>query len=173
MEDPRGVLGYLEQKIARLPDGRLIASAWTVDKASITDRPNSYTLSTDNGLTWTAPRFIGTHGQTLSVVPLGAAAGDRVLLLYNRRYGDQGIVMAIARVTRQDWPIDFEGVLYDAHAQRPRMVEATGLAEMQQITFGFPTATPLRDGTFLATWWSADPATGRTGVRWGRLRVVL
>ena len=173
MEDPHGVHGFLEQKLAMLADGRLMASAWTVDKVDITDSPNSYSVSGDDGLTWTTPQSIGTRGQTLSIVPLGPAAGDRVILLYNRRYGAQGIVMAIARMTDENWSIEFEGFLYDAHAVRQGMVHATGLAEMQQITFGFPTAVPLRDGTYLATWWSADAASGRTGVRGARLRVTL
>jgi hypothetical protein len=95
------------------------------------------------------------------------------MLLYNRRYGEQGIVMAIARMTDEDWPVEFEGLLYDSKATRAGMVHATGLAEMQQIKFGYPTAVPLHDGTFLATWWTADAATGRTGVRWANLRVAL
>ena len=173
MEDPGGTLGYLEQKLARLTDGRLIASSWTVDKVAITDHPNSYAISADDGLTWTAPRSIGTRGQTLSIVPLGAGAGDRVLLLYNRRYGTQGIVMAIARMTEEDWPIEFEALMYDAHAERPGMVLATGLAEMFELKFGFPTATRLRDGTVLATNWAVDARSGRTGVHWARLRVTL
>lgn len=173
MEDPNGAHGYLEQKLARLADGRLIASAWTVDKVAITDHPNSYSTSEHDGLTWTAPRSIGTRGQTLSVVPLGPAAGERVMLLYNRRYGTQGVVMAIARMTDENWPIEFEGLLYDAGATRPGMVHATGIAEMLELKFGFPTAVPLQDGTFLATWWSADAALGRTGVRWAKVRVEL
>jgi hypothetical protein len=173
MEDPGGTLGYLEQKLARLPDGRLIASSWTVDKVAITDHPNSYSTSEDDGLTWTAPRFIGTRGQTLSIVPLGPGAGDLVMLLYNRRYGTQGIVMAIASMTDENWPIEFEALMYDAHAERPGMVHATGLAEMYELKFGFPTATALRDGTHLATWWAMDAASGRTGVHWARLRPTL
>ena len=172
MEDAGSSNGFLEQKIARLPDGRLIASAWTVDKTDITDRPNSYAVSADDGLSWTRPRSIGTSGQTLSIVPLGPAAGDRVLVLYNRRYGAQGIVMAVARMTAEQWPIEFEGLLYDAGTTRAGMVHATGLAEMLELKFGFPTGIPLRDGTILATWWTADGPAGRTGVRWAKLRVV-
>lgn len=167
LQDPDGQLGYFEQKLAELPDGRIIASAWTVTLADVADRPNSYALSSDGGLTWSAPRFIGTPGQTLSVVPLG---GDRAMLLYNRRYGEQGIVMALARMTEENWPIEFEALLYDARARRDTRVRAGGVEEMQDFAFGFPTAARLADGTFLATHWSVDD--GRCGVRWVRLRVV-
>jgi hypothetical protein len=83
----------LEQKLAELTPDRLIASAWTVTLGGVVDQPNSYATSNDGGLSWSAPRFIGTMGQTISVVPLH---DDRVMLLYNRRYGEQGIVMALA-----------------------------------------------------------------------------
>lgn len=173
MQDPNAVVGYFEQKIAELSPGRLVAAAWTVTLDDVSDRPNSYTISEDDGLTWTAPRSIGTRGQTISVVPLGPGAGDRVLLLYNRRYGDQAIVMAVARMTDSEWPIEFEGVMYDARARREGRVRADGVAEMIDLKFGFPTAFRMRDGTFFATWWSAEDASGRTGIRWAKLRVDL
>jgi hypothetical protein len=167
MQDPRGRLGYFEQKFAELAPDRIVASAWTVTLDDLVDQPNSYTLSTDGGLTWSEPRSIGTRGQTLTVVPLG---GDRVMLLYNRRYGDQGIVMALAEMTAQDWPIVFEGLLYDARARREGRLRADGVEEMSDFAFGFPTAVRLQDGTFLATNWSKEG--GRCGIRWTRLRVT-
>ena len=63
MEDPGGELGYLEQKIAELSPDRVIASAWTVTLADVADRPNSYALSSDGGVTWSPPRFIGTRAR--------------------------------------------------------------------------------------------------------------
>jgi hypothetical protein len=173
MQDPNAELGYFEQKIAELAPGRLVMAAWTVTFDDVSDRPNSYTISEDDGLTWTAPRSIGTRGQTISVVPLGPEAGDRVMLLYNRRYGAQGIVMAIAQMTEEHWPIEFEGLMFDAHARREGRVHADGVAEMIDLKFGFPTAFRMRDGTYYASWWSVEDASGRSGVRWARLRVTL
>jgi hypothetical protein len=166
MQDPNGNLGYLEQKVAEVAPDRLIASAWTVTLGDVADRTNSFSLSTDGGLTWTEPRSIGTRGQTLSVVPLD---GDRVMLLYNRRYGEQGIVMALAEVTEENWPIAFEGLLYDARSRRDTRQRADGVDEMIDFQFGFPTAIRLQDGTFLATNWSVED--GHCGIRWTNLRV--
>jgi hypothetical protein len=166
MEDPNGKLGYLEQKLAELEPDRLIASAWTVTLGDVTDRPNSFTQSRDGGLTWTEPRSIGTRGQTLSVVPL---EGDRVMLLYNRRFGEQGIVMALAEVTEEHWPIAFEALMFDAKARREAPQRDHNLDEMLDFQFGFPTAVRLHDGTFLATNWSVE--RGHTGIRWTKLRV--
>ncbi len=167
MEDPAGELGYFEQKIAERTPGHLVASAWTVTLDDVADKPNSYTVSDDDGLTWSAPRFIGTRGQTITVVPLH---DERVMLLYNRRYGDQGVVMALADMTEQDWPIRFEGLLYDAQARREGRQRDGGVNEMIDFAFGFPTAVRLDDDTWLATYWSVED--GHCGIRWVRLRVT-
>ncbi|MFN8620710.1 MAG: sialidase family protein [Chloroflexota bacterium] len=172
LRDPDGRLGYLEQKLTELPDGRLLATAWTATMAGLVDRSNSFALSADGGLTWSPPRSIGTMGQTLSVTPLG---GDRLLVLYNRRYGRQGVVIAIARLDEQGpWPILWEGLVHDAAASRERAAGADAIEEMKAFAFGFPTAVRLADGELLATWWQSldgDPL-GTTGVAYARLRVV-
>ena len=50
-------------------------------------------------------------------------------------------------------------------------IGAPGQAWMRwrAFRFGFPTATRLHDGTFLATHWSVED--GRCGIRWTKLRV--
>lgn len=172
LQDPHGRLGYLEQKLVDLADGRLLATAWTVTMDGLVDQPNTFSISRDEGLTWTHPRSIGTMGQTLSVTPLG---GDRVLVLYNRRYGRQGVVMAIARVDEAgDWPILWEGLVHDAAAERQRVAGADAIEEMKSFAFGFPTAVPLAGGELLATWWAAldGVSAGPTGIRFARLRLV-
>jgi hypothetical protein len=166
MQDPNGNLGYFEQKFAEVGPNRVVASAWTVTLAEVEDRTNSFSLSTDGGLSWTEPRSIGTRGQTLTVVPV---EGDRVMLLYNRRYGEQGIVMALAQITEENWPIAFEGLLYDAKSRRETRQRDDGLDEMLDFQFGFPTAIRLQDGTFLATNWSVEG--GHCGIRWTKLRL--
>ena len=168
LRDPERRLGYLEQKLVDLGDGRLLATAWTVTMDDLADQPNSFAISTDDGLTWTPPRFIGTLGQTISAQPLG---GGRVLLLYNRRYGRQGVVMAIADITDEAWPIHWEGLVHDAAAERERAPGADAIEEMKTFAFGFPTAVRLSDGDLLATWW-ASPDGGSTGIAWARLHPV-
>lgn len=168
LQDPAGRLGFLEQKLTDLGDGRLLATAWTVEMDGLVDQPNTYAISTDDGLTWTAPRSIGTWGQTISATPLG---GDRVLLLYNRRYGRQGVVGAIATITDQDWPIHAETLIHDAAAERERVPGADAIEEMMTFAFGFPTAVRLPDGDLLATWWASLDG-GPTGISFARLRVT-
>jgi BNR repeat protein len=166
MQDPAGKLGYFEQKLAEIGPNRVVCSGWTVTLDDVADRPNSYTVSEDGGLTWSAPRSIGTHGQTISVVPLG---GNHVLLLYNRRYGDQGIVAAIAEMTDHEWPIAFERPIYDPGSRREGRLREGGVAEMTDFAFGFPTAVRLANGTFLVIYWSVE--RGICGVRCASLKV--
>ena len=170
LDDPDDRLGYLEQKLTLLGDGRVLATAWTVTLDGLVDQPNSYALSDDCGETWSAPRSIGTTGQTLSATHLGA---DRFLLLYNRRYGRQGIVAALARLpageTTEDWVVDAEALLYDPGSRRDGRQRGDGVSEMLDFEFGFPTATLRRDGTILATYWSVED--GKCGVRWASVEI--
>ena len=54
------MLGYLEQKLALLGDGRVLATAWTVTLDGLVDQPNSYSPSSDDGgETWSTPAIDG------------------------------------------------------------------------------------------------------------------
>lgn len=166
-QDPDDKVGYFEQKLAEISPGRLIATGWTVTLGNVEDRPNSFVTSEDDGLTWSAPASTGISGQTMTPLPLG---GDRLLVMYNRRYGDQGIVMALVTMTEDGWNVEHEGLLYDARTQRirPDNLES-GTDELDAFNFGFPTAIRLADGTIFATHWSRE--NGRFGIRWAKLKV--
>ncbi len=166
--DPDGKLGYFEHKLAEFAPGHVMAVCWTVTLGDVVDRPNSFALSRDFGATWGPARPTGIMGQTMAPIPLG---GDRLLVLYNRRYGDQGIVMNLVAFTDQEWEVHYEGIMFDARAKRTRPDDvATGVEEFDTFAFGFPTAIRLGDGTFLATHWSKE--NGRFGIRWTKLRVA-
>ena len=166
-EDPGHRFSYFEQKLAEVSPGRLIATCWTSTLGDAVDQSDSFVISNDNGSMWTEPVSTGTMGQTMTPVPLG---GDRLLVLYNRRYGDQGVVMDLVTFTEDTWTVHYEGVMYDARAvrQRPTDIE-TGVEEFAGFEFGFPTAIRLPDGTYLATHWCKE--NGKVGIRWTKLRV--
>jgi hypothetical protein len=166
-EDPDKRFGYFEQKLAQIDPGKLMAVCWTVTLGDVTDQPDSFTISTDDGITWSPPQSTGIMGQTMTPIPLG---GDRLLVLFNRRYGEQGIVMLLVTFTDTTWHIEYEGILFDAHAKRsrPEGIE-TGVEEFDAFAFGFPTAIKLHDGTYMTTHWSQEK--GKFGIRWTKLRV--
>ena len=166
-EDPDGRFGYFEQKLAVISPDLLMAVCWTVTLGDVADQPDSFALSRDSGTTWGPARSTGIMGQTMTPVPLG---DDRLLVLYNRRYGDQGIVMNLVTFSEQSWSIVYEGTMYDAGARRdrPQGLES-GVEELDAFMFGFPTAIALQEGTYLATHWCKEGPT--FDIRWTKLRV--
>lgn len=166
-KDPEERRGYFEQKLAEISPGRLVSTCWTVSFGDVKDQPDSFALSNDDGLTWGPPRPTEFMGQTMTPVPLG---DDRLLVLYNKRYGEQGIMMALVTFTKEAWTTHFHDVMWDPHRTREKPSgEYTGVEELQKLEFGFPTAILLSDSTFLATHWSREE--GVFGVSWTKLRV--
>ena len=129
---------------------------------------NDICFSHNDGETWEPYHSTGIRGQTLSVLPLG---NDRLLVLYNRRYGRQGIVMALVKFTETEWTVVEEDLLYDACGFRDVPDSgASGVDELASFQFGFPTAIRLNDGNFLVTHWCVEQ--GVCGIRWTRLAVT-
>lgn len=166
-KDPQARYGYWEQKLAEVAPGCLMATAWTVTLGEYQDCPNSFALSHDGGRTWNAACSTGIMGQTMTPIPLG---DDRLLVLYNRRYGRQGIVAALVTFTKTEWTVHFDTMLYDAGADRDRPQDGlTGVDELKSFAFGFPTGIRLQDGTILTTHWCVESDV--CGIRWTRLRI--
>jgi len=165
--DPAGRLGYFEQKFASLGAGRVIGVAWTVTLGDYTDKENSFVISGDNGLSWGPIQATGIRGQTMTPLSMG---DDRLLVFYNRRHGDQAIMAALVTFTDQAWRVHHEQVLYDAntHYVRPETVQS-GVDELDDFAFGFPTGIVMDDGSILATHWCVEG--GKCGIRWTRLSV--
>lgn len=166
-EDPLGHNGYFEQKLAEISTGKLIATSWTVTLSDVKDLENSYVISNDDGRSWSLPIKTGIFGQTMTPIPLGA---DRFLVLYNRRYGSQGIVMVLVEAKGQKWEVVFEDLLYDAMTEKDKPENMlSGVEEFYGFEFGFPTAIRLLDGNLLATHWMKKD--GKFGIMWTKLRI--
>ncbi len=165
--DPKGKLGFWEQKFAEIVPGTVLALAWTITLGDYHDQCNSFCLSHDNGETWGPIQSTGLRGQTMSCLPLG---GDKLLVLYNRRYGQQGVVMALVQFTETAWKVVKEDLLYDAQQHRDAPESgATGVDELASFQFGFPTAIRLNDCTILVTHWCVEHNI--CGIRWTKLAV--
>lgn len=165
--DAQGKLGFWEQKFVETSPGTVLATAWTVTLGDYRDQENHFCLSHDNGSTWGPHYSTGIRGQTLSTLPLG---GDRLLVLYNRRYGQQGVVWALVTFTETKWTLLQDGLLYDARGFRDGPDSgATGVDELASFQFGFPTAIQLIDGTILATHWCVEQ--GVCGIRWTKMAI--
>lgn len=168
-KDPAGKLGFWEQKLAQIAPGIVMAVAWTVSLGDYKDQCDSFSISRDDGWSWGPHQSTGIRGQTMSILPLG---GDRLLVLYNRRYGAQGIVMCLVTFTESAWTVHAERLMYDACAFRDGPASgSTGVDELASFQFGFPTAIRLHDGTFLVTHWCVEQ--NKCGIRWTKLAIEL
>ena len=186
-QDPDKNLGYFEQKFTVLGQvldevldevldqvrhtpgekARVMGVCWTVTLGDVVDQNNSFTISEDSGQTWSKACSTGIQGQTMTPIYLGT---DRLLVLYNRRYGRQGVIMSLITFTDQEWEMHFEDMMYDAHSNRVRPQNiACGVEEFDNFAFGFPTAIRLRDGSYLVTHWCREE--GKFGIRWTKLRI--
>jgi len=165
-DDLKREYGYLEIKLAEIDAHRVIAATWTTTLDGGTDFADSFSISRDQGATWAAPKSTGIMGQTMTPVPLG---GNRLLAVYNRRYGVPAIVAALVTFTDNAWTVHQEIEIFSPTSGRPTLQQGSGEDEWAQFEFGFPTAIRLNDGNILATHWSKE--AGKFGVRWTKLKV--
>jgi hypothetical protein len=167
-EHPQTKHGYLEQKVITCGSGKLLAIAWLQDFENDTDLKNVYSFSADGGCTWNGPHTTGIQGQTMTPIWLG---GDRFLVLYNRRFGEQSVQMCLVRAVDSSWTLEFEGTLWNARTMLELNSEVSSQEEIRRIQFGYPMALRLDNETVLAVHWCVEE--GVCGIRWTRLRVVL
>ena len=166
LSDPDGKKGFFEQKIINLGNGRLLAVAWTVTLGDYQDLENHFSVSNDYGRTWTAPASTGVRGQTLGLTYLG---DDRLLLLSNRRYGDQGVVAYFARFSERSWTVEGESMIWDANASRDTSTEkSSGIDAFDDFAFGLPSALGINGNKFLSVHWCRED--GIFGIKWTKFR---
>lgn len=165
-EHPEKKTGYLEQKLIEFQPNRLIAIAWRQDFQSDADLDNAISFSNDGGLTWSDPLATGVQGQTMTPIWLEE---DRFCILYNRRFGEQGVRMCLVRANDTHWNIEYEGTMWDAKSSFHWNEEMSSNEQISKIQFGYPMAVRLDDQTLLATHWCVE--NGVCGIRWTRLQI--
>ena len=169
--DPGTGIGYLEQKVIETEPGHLLALAWVQDFASDTDLKNEFSLSRDGGRSWEGPYPTAIQGQTMTPIWLG---GDRYLVLYNKRFGEQSVQMCLVRIVGAQWETLYEGTMFDGRARLELSDEVSSQEQIALIKFGFPMGillpSPDTEGaTVVATHWCEED--GVCGIRWTRLLV--
>ncbi len=162
LNDSEGLKGFFEQKLIELEPDLLLAVAWTVSLGDYKDFQNHFALSKDGGRTWSRPMPTGIHGQTMTPFWLG---DDRLLVVYNRRYGHQGVIISLVRFDETGWEVKWENMLWDARKSRERKSDVeSGIDEMSYFEFGLPSIMRLDENNFLAVHWCKEE--GLFGIRW-------
>ena len=166
-DDPDGKILWWDQMCAQLPDGRIYTLIWTHQYGTSDDLNNHWTLSTDQGRTWSEPRPTNLRGQVCTPIPL---SDGRVAAIYNFRHEPQSIRVALTR-DFSTYDLENEVVVFDAGAEAtlgdPQ--SENFLAEHMLIAFGKPGGLLLPDGELMTYFWCT--AQGVTHTRWVRLRL--
>jgi len=154
-----GKVTCFEQRMCQLESGTLLCIGWNENVETGERMENHYTVSYDNGKTWSAPVSTGVRGQASSLCALG---GERFLALHAvRRDTDRpGIYAYVVDFSAQKWQIVDECVIWEP------AVPVTKDSKMAEIfsflKFGQPGAILLADGDVLASHWYAQDGQYKT-----------
>ena len=155
-----------EAWLIELADGQLLGTSWHMKEDGSGDYPNAYALSHDAGLTWTPTGSTGIMGQSTG---LAALPDGRALFIYNqRKHGEPGVWLAVARPTETDFGVEANEVVWRAET-RTQSGTSGEHTEWKDFSFGEPSATPLPDGTLLVALWCVQPSG--QGIRYAKLKM--
>lgn len=154
------VLCY-EQRMCQIDSGKVVCIAWNEDIETGERLPNHYSISNDNGKTWSKPKSTGIMGQSSSVCAIG---GEKILAVHGLRRDTQrpGIYGYIVDLSNGEWEIKEELLLWEP---KTPMVKIEHFAEVFSfIKFGQPGAIKLSDGNALVSHWYCEDGQYRTAV---------
>ena len=165
-DDTSGKTLWWDQMCSVLPDGRIYTLIWTHVYGTSNDLNNHWTVSDDQGRTWSEPRPTNLRGQVCTPIPL---PDGRVAAIYNFRHEPQGIHVALTE-DLETFDVENEVVVFDAGAEATLGAPESEnfLAEHMQIAFGKPGGVLLDDGTIMTYFWCT--VAGITHTRWVHLR---
>jgi len=152
-----------EPRLCELQDGRLVALFWTSSHGEGTNLPNHYTVSHDNGKTWSDMLDTGIWAQAPGIMHLG---GDLLLTIHSHRERDVGLYVRIVDLANDCWRTLTEKNIWD----KARASDVTAYAQMAlSLKFGQPSLLRLDNNDVLATHWAVEDGLGR--ILTHRLRV--
>lgn len=158
--------GYIhwEQGTVQLADGRILSTAWLYDPESGKNQPSAYTISADNGRTFSAPQPTGYLGQTCKLHHFG----NNLVIAAYRRSDQPGLWGNVVRIEGDRW--------VNLSTQPLWQGAASGMAgvgnrsdELSGLKFGFPQMAALPDGDVILVFWCQEDAI--TNIRWIRLAI--
>ncbi|MCA9117865.1 MAG: exo-alpha-sialidase [Planctomycetaceae bacterium] len=166
-DDTTGEKLYWDRMNCRLTDGRLYGMCWTHHYGTSADFPVHWSVSDDEGHTWSEPRPTNISGQVCS--PITLPDGGVAAIYNDRTSSTQGI--RLARSTDlETFDIDNQLTLFSAgeEASLGTTDHENFLAEHLLIAFGRPEGHLAADGTLLTYFWCTTG--GVTHTRWARVR---
>jgi hypothetical protein len=161
--DSGGAMAWLTE----LADGRLLGAGWHMDLTEQREYPNAYAVSQD-GVSWSPTRSTGIMGQS---VGLAALPDGQALMVYNqRKHGEVGVWLALAKLVGNDFHIEADQVIW--RADSPTQTDTSGdHSNWTDYSFGAPSILLLPEGTMLLTLWTVQPT--EAGIPYVRLRIAV
>jgi hypothetical protein len=166
-DDPTGKLYWWDQMQTVLSDGSVYVMFWVHRGGTHEDTVNHWSISKDQGRTWSKPKETNLRGQLSAPIPL---PDNRVAAIYNYRHEPQGIHLAVSD-DLTNFDSEQEIKIFDAGAEATlgRPSTDTFMAAHVKIAFGRPGGMRLSDGTLLVWYWCT--VEGVTQTRWARVTV--
>lgn len=159
MEFPQGNITCYEQRLCQLENGTIVVIGWNEDPVTGKLLNNHYTISTDNGKTFSAPMDTGIHGQASSVCAIG---GNRLLALHalRREAEHPGVYGYVVDLSDGKWNIVDSQLLW-APAM-PVVADKKMAAIFSFLKFGQPGAIQLADKSVLMSHWIQEEGQYKT-----------
>lgn len=148
-----------EQRMCQLDSGAVICIGWNEDVKTGERLHNHYTVSYDNGVTWSTPKSTGILGQASSVCAIG---GEKLIALHavRRDTNRPGIYACVVDFSNKEWNIIKKELIWEPSTP---MVKDTKMAEIFSfLKFGQPGAIKLKNGNLLMSHWFAEQGQYKT-----------
>jgi BNR repeat-like domain len=158
-------LSYLEQSVVNLGDRALLAVSWACDSRTGKTEPSVYSISRDDGATFSPPRFTDFYAQTCKVSRL---IDGRLLCVYRRNDRD-GLWATVSQLHDDEWVNLFEAPLWLGADSGMKGVLNTA-DELSNLKFGHPSIRQISSHEVLILFWYQEYCI--TKIRWIKLRVV-
>ena len=148
-----------EMRMCQLESGAVICIGWNEDTETGERLNNHYTVSYDNGMTWSEPVPTGVQGQSST---LCALAGDKLISVHAvRRDTDRpGLYGYLVDFSDKIWKVEQEVLLWEPAV--PIMKDAKMAEIFSFIKFGQPTVIRLTDGQLLLSFWYSQDGQYKT-----------
>jgi len=148
-----------EQRMCQLESGTIVCIGWNENLETGERMENHYTVSYDNGKTWSKPVSTGVLGQASSVCAIG---GEKLLALHAvRRDTDRpGIYAYVVDFSDGIWNVIDWDVVWEP--QVPVMKDNKFADIFSFLKFGQPGAIRLSDGEIIMTYWYAQDGVYKT-----------
>ncbi|SEQ45519.1 BNR repeat-like domain-containing protein [Virgibacillus subterraneus] len=157
-----------EQRMCQLADGTIIVIAWNEDMQSGKTLPNHFSISTDNGTSFSQPRSTGIMGQTANLVHI-----DKNLIMafhcIRKDTDKPGIYAYMVDLSKGEWNILFEEVVWEP--KMPLKSSHTMAEVFSSLKFGQPSAIPIGNNEYIMVNWVIEEGQGR--IYWRKLKVEV